>query len=315
MKIPPLRFKPIPVEKVWGGRKLERFGRELPQGERIGESWEISDYAGRRTEVAEGPLKGHTLPDLLKEFGACLTGPNGLDPVGRFPLLLKMIDASEMLSLQVHPDDATAAALQDPNGGKEEAWYVLDAEEDARMALGVKAGISKDELLAALKSGRADEVVNWYRIRRGDFIHVPPGMVHTIGQGITLMEIQQTSDATYRLCDWGRAQGRPLHLDEGMTAARLELRPRILHLEASASDRALCSTARLGIRHIQLTDRRTVRTGQAVVLFCLSGDCSVTTSAGGCGITAHQHLLLPADPGTALLEGEARLLYMVSRNK
>ena len=220
----PLTFTPRLKDYLWGGRELERlFGRDLPEGV-IAESWEISGHPAGVSVVDSGPLAGRDLPGLVAEFGIDLVGRRGSQTVarGEFPLLVKLLDASHALSVQVHPDDAYAAAQGLDEPGKTEMWYILHAEPGARIIHGLKRGTDKAMLRRAVAEDRVQDILNRVRVRPGDAILVPAGTVHGILSGIVLVEIQQCSDTTFRIHDWGRVgpdgQPRELHVDQAMDA-------------------------------------------------------------------------------------------------
>jgi mannose-6-phosphate isomerase len=216
-----LRFRPILKEKVWGGRRMaEVFGRELP-GPKVGESWEVSGLREALTPVAAGPFMGADLYRLAGARGVELFG-SALAEACRedFPLLIKFIDASDVLSVQVHPGDDYARTQGFPNG-KSEAWVIVAADEGACVYRGFAVGVGADEFRAALGSGdpaRVGECLRKVPVKPGDVIDLPAGTVHAIGKGLLLYEVQQSSDATYRVFDWGRMglDGKPreLHLDK-----------------------------------------------------------------------------------------------------
>jgi mannose-6-phosphate isomerase len=214
----PLTFEPELKDKIWGGRKLaEVLGKQLPPDTPIGESWEV--HGG--SVVAGGPYKGRTLDDVRAELGAGLMGARLADPPGGvFPLLFKYIDASEYLSVQVHPDDAYARAHTGYPYGKTESWYVVHAEPGAQLVHGWKHATTPDEVAAAVRENRLEELLEYVPVSPGDVVLVPAGTVHAIGGGIVLGEIQQNSDTTYRLYDWGRVgfDGKPreLHVEESL---------------------------------------------------------------------------------------------------
>ena len=231
----PLRFRPILKEKVWGGERLaERLGKPAAPGTRIGESWELSDRPGDVTPVAEGPWKGRRLDELVKGHADALfgAGPGPL-PNGRFPLLVKFIDSAQRLSVQVHPDDAWAAAhgLEDP--GKTECWYVLEAPPEGVM-LGVKPGTAPQRFAELARAGRVAECLHLVPAARGELLFCPAGTVHALLPPMMMVEVQQNSDVTFRLHDWGRANQegnpRPLHVEQALDATHLgpvaDLRPR-----------------------------------------------------------------------------------------
>jgi mannose-6-phosphate isomerase len=214
----PLVFGSIYQERVWGGRELEReFRRALPNGGTYGESWEISDRPGAESRVIRGPseLVGKTLGELwdaedveLREsiFGVQKTETD------HFPLLIKILDARDRLSLQVHPPEAEAASL----GGepKTEMWVVATADPGASLYLGVKPGVSRESFAGALADGTVEGCVQRVPAAAGDFFFIPSGRLHAIGAGLTIFEIQQNSDTTYRVYDWGRP--RELHVEESL---------------------------------------------------------------------------------------------------
>jgi len=219
----PLTFEPILKAKSWGGRRLETvLGRRLPPGEPVGESWEVSDYAGDVSVVADGPLRGRSLHDLVEESGPALLGrPIRPTEGGRFPLLAKFIDANDVLSLQVHPTDEDARRLGDGHRGKTECWYVVAGEPGAVLYLGLKPGVTRERFAAALRVEDRRDIVallNALEVRPGDFIHAPAGIVHAIGAGMLFAEVSQTSDSTLRLYDWGRLPRRPTHIEAGLEA-------------------------------------------------------------------------------------------------
>jgi mannose-6-phosphate isomerase len=203
---------------VWGGRRLQRLGKALPAAATYGESWEVSDHPLHRSVVAAGPLAGRTLRDLMKTFPEAL--PAGAAPRPVFPWLIKFLDAADWLSVQVHPGDARARELWPGEGGKTEAWFVLDAAPDSRIYAGLLPGVDEAALRRALREGRVEVCLHAFTPRPGDCVFLPAGTVHAVGGGVLFAEVQQTSDATFRLYDWDRrdAQGktRPLHVEESM---------------------------------------------------------------------------------------------------
>jgi mannose-6-phosphate isomerase len=218
--LPLLRFEPICKPAIWGGRELERlFGRRLPEGVPVGESWEIVDLPGERSAVVDGPLAGATLADLRRDRRDELLGPVGLLE-GRFPLLLKFIDARRTLSVQVHPDAAACRRLGGGARSKTEAWYVIDREPGAALYVGLREGVDRPRLERSLAAGDVERCLVRVAVEPGDFVHLPAGTVHAIGGGVVLAEVQQSSDTTYRLFDWNRVglDGKPrtLHVDQAL---------------------------------------------------------------------------------------------------
>lgn len=215
--LPPLRFSPVLKPYTWGGRKLETvLGRELPPGV-TAESWEISAHPNGPTRIAAGPLAGATLDELIERFGLDLVGRRNayvLDG-GRFPLLVKVLDAAEWLSVQVHPDDAAAA--REGDRGKTEMWVVLQADDGAELIQGFEPGVDREGFAAAVAAGEAEGLLHRLPVGAGDVFFLRPGVVHALGPGVLLAEIQQSSDVTYRVFDWNRNQkDRPLHLERAL---------------------------------------------------------------------------------------------------
>ncbi len=224
----PLTFAPVFKHYLWGGRELERrLGRALPDGV-VAESWEISTHPAGVSVVDAGPFAGRTLPGLVAELGTRLTGRRGAAATavasGGLPLLVKLLDASHALSVQVHPDDAGAATQRTRESGKTEWWYILHAEPGARIVHGLVPGTDRGTLAAAVAAGRIQDHLRRVTVRTGDSILVPAGTVHGILSGIVLVEIQQCSDTTWRLFDWNRSgpdgRSRELHIDRALEVIR-----------------------------------------------------------------------------------------------
>jgi mannose-6-phosphate isomerase len=214
-KLYPLKFTPILLDKIWGGDRL-RHVLNKPCGDQCGESWEISGLEAHPSVVAEGPLKGKTLPELIRKYEGQLVGKEVFASHGHtFPLLIKFLDAADDLSIQVHPSD-----MQKPGEGKTEMWYVLQAEPGAALLSGFRRDVPLDEIRQAVAGATLDQLMNREAVKPGDTFLIRANHVHTIGKGILLAEIQQSSDITYRLYDFDRrdAQGnrRELHLEEAL---------------------------------------------------------------------------------------------------
>ena len=214
----PLTFEPVFKERIWGGRRLEQlYGKRLPPGVPIGESWEVTDRPEGVSVITNGPLAGRTLRELMENHREELLGA-AWDAGGKFPLLIKILDAQDILSLQVHPPESVARRL----GGepKTEMWYVADAEPGAHLLVGLKRGVTREEFERKVRAGTAAECVHRVPVQKGDAMFLPAGRIHAIGAGLVLFEIQQNSDTTYRVFDWNRVgpdgKPRPLHIAEAM---------------------------------------------------------------------------------------------------
>ena len=225
----PLKFEPIYKEKVWGGRTLERLGRALPgdASTPIGESWELADLAqtsasgggggAERSTIVNGPLAGQTIHDAIRDDKAAVLGRVPLSNDGGFPLLLKMLDARQNLSVQVHPSPAYAAEHADAHL-KSEAWYVVDCEPGAKIYKGLQLGTTPERMREALRENTDEAVVPLLvevPVQPGDCHYLPSGTCHALGAGVLVAEVQTPSDTTYRVYDWGRT-GRELHVDQAI---------------------------------------------------------------------------------------------------
>jgi mannose-6-phosphate isomerase len=212
----PLRFERVPVPRVWGGRALERTpGITLAGTDRIGETWELSDRADTNSIVAEGPDAGRSLRELMVARKTALLGRSRACRNDTFPLLIKLLDATDRLSVQVHPHPSTAKNGEEC---KTESWYILAAEPGSFVYLGLKPGVDRAALARAAGKPEIVELLMRFEVKAGEFVFVPGGTVHAIAEGITLVEVQENADITYRLYDWGR--DRPLQIDDALRVAR-----------------------------------------------------------------------------------------------
>ena len=213
----PLSFRPVFKDYIWGGRNLEtKLGKDLPPGI-VAESWEIAAHANGQSQVAAGPMAGRTLAAVLEQWGERLLGSSVAHDT--FPLLIKLLDSTRWLSVQVHPDDNYA---QEHAGdlGKTELWVILHAEPDAELIYGLKTGVDRARLAQAAATGAIEPMLHRIPLRTGDAVYIPAGTVHALGPGAIVVEIQQNSDTTYRLYDWGRSgvdgNSRPLHVRQAL---------------------------------------------------------------------------------------------------
>lgn len=225
----PLRFVPFLRPMVWGGRDLaSALHKTLPTEGAYGESWEVSDHALHRSVVAAGPWQGATLRQLMDQERRSLLG-SAADRFDTFPWLIKFLDCCAWLSVQVHPDAEAVKTLWPGEGSKTEAWYVIDARPTSRIYAGLRPGVGPTELREALARGTVAECLHSFVPTPGDCVYLPAGAVHAVGGGVLLAEIQETSDATFRLFDWNRvdAEGKPrkLHVDAALAAIHWEYGP------------------------------------------------------------------------------------------
>ena len=221
----PLKFKNIFKSVVWGGEKIAPFKGVNTQQKNIGESWELSGVKGNESVVAEGPLAGRPITSLAEEYKGALLGEKVYAATGtEFPLLLKFIDARDDLSIQVHPDDALAAERHNGSKGKTEMWYVVQADEKAHLMSGLNKEITPEEYAAKVADNTITDVLHDYDVHDGDVFFLPAGRIHSIGSGCFIAEIQQTSDITYRIYDFGRLglDGKPRELHTELSKAAID---------------------------------------------------------------------------------------------
>ena len=228
----PLRFEPLFRRYLWGGRRLAEMLNKPIGDLPAAESWEVVDHQDDQSVVRYGTLAGKSLRQLILESGKDLIGENLLSQISslvlpphlqnRFPLLLKFLDANQHLSVQVHPDDRMAATLRVPDLGKTEAWYVMYADPGSRIYAGLKQGVSRESFAAAVANGETESTLHSFEPKQGDCIFIPAGTIHAIGEGLLICEIQQASNTTFRVYDWGRVEkdgrARPLHIPQAIEA-------------------------------------------------------------------------------------------------
>jgi mannose-6-phosphate isomerase len=269
----PLTFEPFFMERMWGGRRLEsEFGKKLPLQKRIGESWEIVDRPEAQSVVANGPLKGKTLHDLWTQHRKQIFGDATDAP--RFPLLLKLLDAHETLSLQVHPPGQFAGKL----GGepKTEFWYVAAAKPGAELLLGFRKPSARDRFEQALREGTAADYVHKIPVRPGDAAFLPAGRLHAVSAGNLLIEIQQNSDTTYRVFDWNRVDDkgkqRQLHIEQALRCIDFEdVAPKLVEPQGEL----LVRHKLFEVQKWTLDGRREAAPfGQFAIICCLTGSLS-----------------------------------------
>lgn len=310
----PLFFKPVPVERIWGGNRMTAlFGKPIPPGKMIGESWELSDRAEVQSLISGGAFDGQPLHDLLTRFPCELLGKAlAVRRPARFPLLIKYIDAGQDLSVQVHPDDDGCKRLKISDRGKTECWVVVHADPGSRMNRGLAPGMTRTAFEKALAADRVEEALHFFPVIPGDVVAIPPGMVHAIGKGIVLAEIQQSSDVTFRVYDYKRVglDGKPraLHVKESLATIAFDAPPAGFFqgdmkadLVGNAFEPAAAGGEKVFLsgRYFDLRVARVKAGGEwrpdshgstSTVVMCLRGSGTLNDRA----LTAGQTLLLPA---------------------
>ncbi|MCA9976172.1 MAG: class I mannose-6-phosphate isomerase [Anaerolineales bacterium] len=304
----PLTFKPVLKDYIWGGRNLETlFGRALPPGD-TAESWEIAAHPDGTTVVANGRFANTLLTDLHAQLGTDLIGTRNqwAQERQKFPLLIKLLDAHDNLSVQVHPDDTYALAHEGNELGKTEMWVVLHAAADAAVILGVKPGTTQDAFRAAITAGNLEPYMHYLPIQAGDVVCVPSGSLHALLSGAVLAEIQQNSNTTYRVYDWNRTTNgrkRPLHIDKALDVinfAQVEpglCQPQLVADEAGMRRYRLCANQYFTTERVEMaagTQYQGICDGRTLEIWgCIAGAVDVN----GVDLTAVQFTLLPAALG------------------
>jgi mannose-6-phosphate isomerase len=319
MMLYPLTFKPIFKERVWGGRNLERlYNKELPPEVPIGESWEISDRPGDASVIANGPLAGKDLRWLMDHHSEELFG-SPKPPGTPFPLLVKILDAQDKLSLQVHPPATVAASL----GGepKTEMWYIADATPEADLFAGLKRGVTRSEFERKIQDGTVADSFHRVPVQKGDVMFLPSGRVHAIGAGNVIFEIQQNSDTTYRVFDWNRVglDGKPreLHVPQSLASIDFnDFEPRLI--KSVYSQNAVIKVRylvddplfRIDVCQVKRGQRFHIRSDGAQILGLLRGRLEITHGEMKLTLTPGQFVLLPASLGRVTLTAETQVEFL-----
>ena len=313
-QIYPFTFEPVFRDYIWGGRSLETIlGRDLPTGA-VAESWEISGHPSSPTRALAGYWRGKSLPEIQRALGFDLIGTNSAEMLRRekFPLLVKLLDANLNLSVQVHPDDGYAGIHEGGELGKAEMWYVIHAKPDAELIYGLNPGCTKSTFRRALETGELESQLYRLPVRAGDCIDVLPGTIHALLAGVLVVEIQQSSDTTYRVYDWGRLglDGRPrsLHIAESLEvinwqmAAPQAVTPQALSTCTGVAQSLLVDNGKFRVEQLDLTDEGTY-VGQCdgttfEVWGCVTGSCAIRWSESSTlGMKSVGFMLLPATLG------------------
>ncbi|OHB60623.1 MAG: hypothetical protein A2168_00335 [Planctomycetes bacterium RBG_13_50_24] len=238
MNVHPLKFKPIYKKRIWGGQKLrEIFNKDIPPLEKIGESWELADLPEDKSVISNGELTGQTLSSVIQKYPKEITGDENFS--GPFPLLIKFLDAQDILSVQVHPDKQTCKRLG-KGEPKTECWYIIAAEPGAVIYKGLKKGVKKAQFAEAIKKGNVAELLAKVAVKAGQCHFLPAGTAHSIGAGLLIAEIQTPSDTTYRVFDFNRVddsgKARPLHIEEALES---------IHFDSSGEELSVTTIGRL----------------------------------------------------------------------
>jgi mannose-6-phosphate isomerase len=315
----PFTFRPIFKERIWGGRELERlYHKPLPPGVPIGESWEISDRPGDVSVIANGPLAGKDLRWLMEQHGAEVLGA-AKPHRDRFPLLIKILDAQDKLSLQVHPPAAKASAL----GGepKTEMWYIAEAAPGAELYVGLKRGVTRADFESKIKTGAVVECFHRVGVRAGDAMFLPSGRVHALGAGLVIFEIQQNSDTTYRVFDWNRVgldgKARELHVAQSLASIDFKdfepsLLPTAFVQNGAQRGRALVRDPLFTAEAHQADAGATVplRPNKMQIIALVAGQVEVREGQGILALAPGQFCLVPASLAQVVLRARTTALFL-----
>lgn len=307
----PLVFHPLFKERVWGGRELETlFGKKLPPGKPIGESWEISDRPGDESIVANGPLAGSTLHQLMEKYPREILGNARPASGNRFPILCKILDAREKLSLQVHPPAPKAIELK--GEPKTEMWYIADAAPGAELYVGLRPGTTRAQFEERISNGTVAECFHRVPVRAGDTMFLPSGRVHAIGAGLVIFEIQQNSDTTYRVFDWNRVglDGKPreLHVVQSLESIDFnDFEPGLVEARISAwhgnppddshNAATLVRHPLFDVTSLRLKNGATLplRPNRLQILAVIRGNINIKSGTTDVPLAAGQFCLIPAE--------------------
>jgi mannose-6-phosphate isomerase len=318
----PLLLEPILKAKVWGGRRLAGYGKPVPDDTLVGESWEVADLSATmptgggggaaRSVIANGPLAGRTLHEALMRWKADLVGERWED-TDEFPLLVKLIDAGEHLSVQVHPTPEYAAGHPDAQV-KTESWFIIEAEPHAELYLGVEPGVDRRALDQAVSSGRIQDVLRTVPAIAGECHHLPSGTVHALGAGVLVAEIQSPSDTTFRLYDWtaeyGR-QARELHVEAALDSLLLEAPPPPTRETREPGVIDLVTTERYGLRTVRGRASIALRPGVCTVAMCIEGNAQVGATHWTVALEQGATTVIPAATSAeAHIDAEAGLVLL-----
>lgn len=311
----PLIFRPIFKERVWGARNLERlYNKPLPPKAQIGESWEITDRPGDVSVIANGKFAGADLQWLMQNYKAELLG-TATPRNARFPLLIKILDAADKLSLQVHPPQHVAAAL----GGepKTEMWYITHAVPDAELFIGLRPGVTRAEFEHKLADGTVADCVHRIRVRAGDAVFLPAGRLHAIGAGLVIFEIQQNSDTTYRVFDWNRlgSDGKPrqLHIAESLQSINFnDFAPGLIEVTPDQFQHGTIQTlvrdAAFTVKLVKLNAHGSInwQFHACVIIGIVEGNVAIESGGTQIKLEPGQFCLVPACLGSAVVYAESR---------
>lgn len=303
----PIKFENLYYKKIWGGRDLKSFRSNLPEGD-IGESWDVACHENGTGVVANGRFKGISFDKLIESYGEKVLGRKYVNK--KFPLLVKLINSNDNLSVQVHPNDEYAK-IKENSFGKTEAWYVIDAEEGAELIVGTN-GCTKEQFQDAIKNNTVENCLNRIKVKKGDGFLINSGLVHAIGKGLIIAEIQQNSDITYRVYDYGRP--REIHVEKSLEVIDFSLKPETLVEDYKEYDgykfTSLCKNKYFSIDKCVVDTNYISSTNgdNFVILTIVDGSGKVTGNHYTEDFKKGDSILLPASLGEYTIEGKLEVL-------
>ena len=312
----PIKMKPIFKQYIWGGDNIRKlYGKDTPEPP-VAESWEISAHPDGMSIADGGECDGMTINDICKKYGRDFYG-DSMNEGDDFPLMLKILDAKDKLSVQVHPDDEYAAKYENGGKGKTEAWYILHADNEASLVYGFKEDMTKESFKSAIDEGRVEEVLNKVKCNTGDVFYIPSGTIHAVGKGLVIAEIQQSSNTTYRVYDYNRRDNngnlRELHIDKALDVSNMKSSVGKEKTEGSVEKSAGCT-----VRHIisgqyfyfdeiGISEKFAANTdGLLHMMFIAEGEFGIN----GIRLKKGDSILIPASTGAYCVKGNGKaLLY------
>ena len=316
----PIKFDPVFKNKIWGGRNLKRlFNKNISEGP-VGESWEIASHDNGQSIIKNGTYRGMTIQELIAYQGQLIFGEKAEDEYyNKFPLLIKLIDARDNLSVQVHPDDQYASKYEDGESGKTEFWYILNAEPGAKIIYGVKENITKQQFKEAVNNSSINKLLNEIEVKSGDCFYIPAGTVHAIGKGIMIAEIQQNSDMTYRVYDWDRVDdngnSRELHINKALDVIDFKISDYIKAEELLIKNTdyklaELINTEYFNVRTVEIYKnyKANTKNNRFYIYMNLGSEVTINYNDGRMKIKKGETVLIPAALGEYEIVGQGVLL-------
>lgn len=316
----PLKFTPVYKDYIWGGENLKRYNKNFSGN--VAESWEVSCHPDGESVVKNGKYKGLTLKQLIKKYPKEIMGSDiPKRYIERFPLLIKFIDANDKLSVQVHPDDEYTKSMGSDDYGKNEMWYILEAKPGAKLVYGIKENVDKNEFTKKVKEGTVEDCLNFIEVFSGDTVYIPAGVVHAIGEGIVLVEIQQSSNLTFRVYDYDRidksGKTRELHVDKAIDVIDFnnrdkkdKIKKEYTPMNEGANKTELINNEYFIIEKLCVGEKIFDKAdgSRFIVYVMLGGECEINYKDGNEKIKKGESIFIPAATGEFKMSGKFKAL-------